>query len=597
MKPCVTPFRRVLRGLTRPPLLALVGITCSAPLALAEIFVQPGADLAALLASAPDGEVLTFQGDALFVGSFTWQNKSLTLRSSPGTTTVLRGLPDQATIRLSAGTGSSSGARLEGLRIEPGPGSGSLQPAAVAVSGTGSGSPTINLELDNCLWLGRVSLGGTGTLDIQANFQNCQGETLNLSGTGDSTNDVRAKGLKATDINVSGTGQNRTDLVLEDSSFTTLGIGGTSNSQQRVELRRVTGELLQCFGVGDGRAVVTGEEVNLGELNQICSGNASAEVRLRGGALRGDLELAPNLNAAVSCELGRMELFGSVRLLGTSSQPAELWLESCILSGPGAGGQSTAIYAHAPDRVRGVNLTIVKHALALDTEAPSQFSNCLLQANRQAQGALLASGDVDHCLSDQALFAGQNGNLFGQALWDERYAPLPGSPALDAGNPLTVLRFDADFDGALRLLDGNGDDQARIDIGAIEHFGNCPPAAAFAVALPVALPPLLQLLSLPRLGSNLEATIATTPETAGTVLAIDLPLTVPLTLPGITGPLLLADTQNLILSGGQGFHSLSVPNKPGLCGAELRAQGFRLRRTPFSYEIEALNAFDLVLGY
>jgi hypothetical protein len=577
--------------------LALVGITCFAPLALAEIFVQPGADLAALLASAPDGEVLTFQGDAVFVGSFFWQNKSLTLRSSPGTTTVLRGLPGLPTLSLSASTFVSTGARIEGLRIEAGLTAPGQQSQAISVGGTGSGNPTIDLALDQCTWVGALTISGTGTLGINASCQSCQGDTLNLLGTGASRSDVRAKGLKVEDISVAGTGQKRIELVLEDSSFTTLGIGGTGDSQQRVELRRVTGELLQCFGVGDGRAVVTGEEVTLGELRQISSGNASAEVRFRGGALRGDLELAPNLNAVDRCELGRMELFGSVRVVGTSSQPAELWLESCILSGPGAGGQSTAIYARSPDRVRGVNLTIVKHALALDTAAPSQFSNCLLQANRQAGGALLVAGDVDHCLSDQALFAGQNGNLFGQALWDERYAPLPGSLALDAGNPLVALRFDADFDGALRLLDGNGDGQARIDIGAIEHFGNCPPAAAFAVALPVALPPLMQLLSLPRLGSNLEATIATTPETAGTVLAVDLPLTVPLTLPGITGPLLLADTQNLVLSGGQGFHSLSVPNKPGLCGAELRAQGFRLRRTPISYEIEALNAFDLVLGY
>jgi len=44
-----------------------------------------------------------------------------------------------------------------------------------------------------------------------------------------------------------------------------------------------------------------------------------------------------------------------------------------------------------------------------------------------------------------------------------------GSPAIDSGDPLTVTLPTEDFDGAPRPVDGNGDGEARRDMGAYEY--------------------------------------------------------------------------------------------------------------------------------
>ncbi|MEZ6071165.1 MAG: choice-of-anchor Q domain-containing protein [Pirellulales bacterium] len=56
------------------------------------------------------------------------------------------------------------------------------------------------------------------------------------------------------------------------------------------------------------------------------------------------------------------------------------------------------------------------------------------------------------------------------------HAPLPGSPLIDAGDPSVVAPAYTDQRGYYRVVDGDGDTTARIDIGAVE-YGSVAPLA------------------------------------------------------------------------------------------------------------------------
>lgn len=64
------------------------------------------------------------------------------------------------------------------------------------------------------------------------------------------------------------------------------------------------------------------------------------------------------------------------------------------------------------------------------------------------------------------------------------YALLPGSPAIDAGDSSFTTLPGTDLDGLPRALDGNGDAEVRVDLGAYEHDPTMPRATLSGVPAP-----------------------------------------------------------------------------------------------------------------
>lgn len=80
---------------------------------------------------------------------------------------------------------------------------------------------------------------------------------------------------------------------------------------------------------------------------------------------------------------------------------------------------------------------------------------------------------IGDAASAGGLVDGVAGNIVGHdARLDANYAPLPDSPAIDAGRNenLTYMNIPTDFRGYTRVYDGDGDGTPTVDIGAFE-FG------------------------------------------------------------------------------------------------------------------------------
>jgi len=213
---------------------------------------------------------------------------------------------------------------------------------------------------------------------------------------------------------------------------------------------------------------------NNGRISVIDSSFESNHAQFNGGAIFSEGELSlinSTLTRNVAERSGSIESFGEMAMLNTTVSG-----NSNASGGSLFAGNSTII-----------NSTISHNSGGLSTDSRPQFrdtvnikntifanntdGNCVfpilsLGHNLDSDGTCNLTGPGDLSGIDPALGPLQNN---GGPI--ETHALLPGSPAIDAGDPNDAWCVQSDARGILRPQDGNGDGVNRCDIGALE-FGS-----------------------------------------------------------------------------------------------------------------------------
>lgn len=225
---------------------------------------------------------------------------------------------------------------------------------------------------------------------------------------------------------------------------------------------------------GDGAATLIGNRIY---------GN---EVRYSGGGGIALVDAAPVLIVANTLEHNRARLHGAgISILGRSQVRIEQnLLQGNAVSEPGLGG---GVYwqLHAGGRVLMVGNTLVANQAELGSavyadgvDADSLLANNLLLGVEGS--STLDCGDLadlsppmyrhNNAWGGEAyagLCAERGNNLSDKPEFESGYVPAPFSVGVDAGDAAaSAMRWD--LAGAVRVQDGDGDGEARIDIGAFE---------------------------------------------------------------------------------------------------------------------------------
>jgi hypothetical protein len=138
----------------------------------------------------------------------------------------------------------------------------------------------------------------------------------------------------------------------------------------------------------------------------------------------------------------------------------------------GSNGAGTGIRIRgdtfATTTARVVNNTVVGFSTGVEVlrGATASFENMVLN-NTDDLGTFDGASIANSLIADGTL-AGLNGNFPGIPMFGAAYDLLAGSIGIDAGNNLALNLLNADIVGSPRIIDGDGDRLARVDVGAFE---------------------------------------------------------------------------------------------------------------------------------
>jgi hypothetical protein len=438
-------FQSAMAGVV---ILAICGVQPQPCWALTTI-VGDGGNLVAAVAAAPNGSIIEIQSNQTFVGSLRWGGKFLTIQAGSGFQPTVKGSPyDPNTPFNPLGrpavfgvVGSlGTGGLLRGLRLEYGDNApmlpspynnfGPYDFSAVSISATGT--TWSDLTFENDVFAGGVGLSGTG--DFIAEL---------------TTRDSHFLG----GMRVGGTGDHHSHVQLERNVFDGVAsIDGTGRWQTNVEMRDNGLSYMSVGGTGEAaRANVTMENNSLRALSIGGTGSMQADVTMLSNLLSPDAGQA------------------GISMSGTGDFVGRVTAVDNVLEGSGGTGISMSGISDSSFSGRFVNNTVVgfKQGINVGSNSAASFENMLL-VNGDDIGSF-ANSTIANSLIADSTFAGTNGNFAGMPLLGPMHELLAGSIGIDAGNNLAANLPAFDIAGNPRILDGNGDGIARVDVGAFEY--------------------------------------------------------------------------------------------------------------------------------
>jgi hypothetical protein len=391
--------------------------------AASTIILGDGGNLVAAVAAAQHGDTIELRSNGAFPGTLTWENKHLTIQAGAGFQPILQG-------NISDIDGNAqSGGTFRGLTLNGG----------FSASTTGMRFATFNF--DNTILNGSLNIGGTGSFHVDLNAR----DTQFLGG-----------------VSLSGTGGFTLDGHFERNTF--------ASSFNTIAIANETVHDIDFF------------ENDFLVRPQFAGGSFSYATRnlvLERNKLRHGITVNVGNYNNVSVELDN-NLIGETTVPQSSTEPG------ILLNAPFTGTYANVNAGFVNNTVVGFNTGIEIRNFVDSTYPPNLvfgFVNMLLHNGDDLLN--VPQHAISNSLISDGTFAGVNNNFTALPLLGDMGELLPGSPGIDRG--ANAFASSLDLAGNPRILDGNGDGLAVVDVGAFELVVPEPATIANFVGLLVAV--------------------------------------------------------------------------------------------------------------
>ena len=260
-------------------------------------------------------------------------------------------------------------------------------------------------------------------------------------------------GLRLDGVGLSAVSTRFTDLTLRGNTIGSVGIGGTGQYQVTARLLNNTVLSGMSFGgTGDFRANITVEDNTI--LDRVITSGTG--------------------EAIVDLTLNRNRLFGGIAASSTSHFRVQMQASNNLIQ-PSLNSSEFGVVANgnefAPLAITGnfVNNTVLGFNTGLSTNefAALSFSNMLLK-NSDDIGSFPISSIRSSLIADGTAAAYGPSNSSGNPLFNNDFSLQSNSVGIDAGDNTAIIAAPIDLRGNARIVDGNQDGVARVDVGAFE---------------------------------------------------------------------------------------------------------------------------------
>ena len=442
----------------------------------------PFQDVTSAVASARPGDVIEITDSSAYqesllvhVNNHGTPLDNLTLRNRPGESPVIEGTPGDSSVILVQDVENIT---IEGLEIRGAQGGISLENSSGVIH-------------DNKILSSTSGSEDTG-IELKDSLAHIRGNEL----AWDSGSGILASGSEAL------VQDNLIAPLPTETPGTTTGISADSdssiaifgNSIRQIETNENNGYGIQILNssalIKSNRISAWGGEVGSGVFavgdpslislqDNLLSDNSRRGLHLMSGAeaqlLRDRID--SNRGAGLLIEKGSRLTANSVLVTNNSSGLAASESSLTLFNSVFAHSEGDGLFAAGCALVVG-NCTVFGNGglglLAVSPASGHHVANSVFSGNLNGSLSGLESTVITHNLIGDGQFQGLNGNIGGEAVLtnpeESSFAPLPNSPAVDAGDN-SFVTTNGDLFSHHRIKDGDSDGSAIVDLGAIE-FGS-----------------------------------------------------------------------------------------------------------------------------